>query len=258
MTDNSYYWENKQNRAVKAVEHVKDMDKRYKNEIKDSIKRTTLCDGSMQTEGQSDYEITLCDLDSVSAVLQASGKTCVLNFASYKHPGGMYIQGSRAQEECLCHESTLYNVLKEQVDYYEYNNSNLNRALYFNRALYSPNIIFERDGIAKKADVLTCAAPNYSAASKYCKVDRKTNSRALRGRIHFIMSHLSDKDLDTIILGAFGCGVFGQDPNEVAEIFLDEINKTFHSNRKTKFVFAVIDATSDNYKAFDKFINRKN
>ena len=253
----NYYWENKNSRATKAVEHVTEMEEKYKLEIEESIKNTEICDGSKLTEGPSEYDIELWDTDSVSAVLKSTGKTCVLNFASYKQPGGMYLQGSRAQEECLCHESTLYNVLKSQTLYYEYNNHNLNKALYFNRALYSPNIIFERDGDVKKADVLTCAAPNFTAANKYCGIDEKINSRYIRSRISFLLSHLSDKDLDTIVLGAFGCGVFGQDPVEVATIFIEEIEKVFHSNRKTKFVFAVIDANSDNYAAFDKIINNR-
>jgi len=257
MSNNSYYWENKNARAKSALAHVEDMENRYKNEIANSVNGTIVCDGSTNSEGPSDYEIELIDIDSVSAVLNANGKTCVLNFASYKHPGGMYLNGSRAQEECLCHESTLYNVLKTQKKYYEYNNSNLNRSMYFNRGLYSPDIIFERDGNIKKADVLTCAAPNFSAASKYGLIDAKANSRYIRSRIEFLLSHLSDKDLDTIILGAFGCGVFGQDPTEVATIFLDTIPKVFHSNKKTKFVFAVIDANSNNYEAFNKVINNR-
>lgn len=258
MSNNSHYWVGKHARAETAKEHVTDMSNRYSKEIDYSASNTIVYDSIKSTVGSAEYEIELVPLDSVSAVLQTTGKTCVLNFASYKYPGGMYLQGSKAQEECLCHESTLYNVLVSQSSYYEYNNQNLNRALYQNRALYSPNIIFERDGVTKTADVITCAAPNYSTASYYYNVDKKTNSKHLRSRIRFILSCLSDKDLDTIVLGAFGCGVFGQDPTEVASIFIEEIKNVFHSNRKTKFVFAIIDANSDNYQLFSKVIRREN
>lgn len=252
MANNSYYWENKQSRAVKATKHIEDMDKKYKKEIEDSIRRTEIYDGFKPTEGQSNCEIKLCDLDSVSAVLKSSGKTCVLNFASYKHPGGMFLKGSKAQEECLCHESTLYNVLKEFSEYYEYNKQNLNKALYLDRALYSSGIIFERNGVIKEADVLTCASPNFSAASKYCNVSKTENSRVLRQRIRFVLSILDQKELDTIILGAYGCGVFGQDPEEVATIFVEEIQNIL--NRDVKVVFAVIDKDSPNYRAFEKVL----
>ena len=88
-------------------------------------------------------KIEVVDMDSVSAIFQyAENNTAVLNFASYKNPGGMFVNGSKAQEECLCHESFLYNVLKENQNYYNWNNQHKNRALYLNRALYSPNIKF--------------------------------------------------------------------------------------------------------------------
>ena len=64
-------------------------------------------------------------------------KIAVLNFASYKNPGGMFLQGSFAQEESLCHRSTLYNVLSEYFPLeYRYNNANLNKGLYDHFAIY--------------------------------------------------------------------------------------------------------------------------
>ena len=91
--------------------------------------------------------VIIAPTDTVSAIFQYTseqdGKIAALNFASYKHPGGMFIKGSSAQEESLCHASFLYNVLKEFEDsYYKENRKNLNRSLYTNKALYSPNIKF--------------------------------------------------------------------------------------------------------------------
>ena len=118
-------------------------------------------------------DITLIDIDSVSAILKYSSfntKSAVLNFASYKHPGGLFLQGSNAQEESLCHESFLYNVLKEyELEYYTWNREHLNKALYLNRALYSPDVIFERGEYRSKCDVITCAAPNFGTNSRYNK-----------------------------------------------------------------------------------------
>ena len=61
--------------------------------------------------------------DSVEAIMNYSqGKTAVLNFASYKEPGGGFMAGSQAQEESFCHESFLYNVLRQFQYYYDWNN----------------------------------------------------------------------------------------------------------------------------------------
>ena len=54
--------------------------------------------------------------------------------------------------------------------------------------------------------------------------------------------------VEVLILGAYGCGVFGQDPEEVAAIFKDELEMfTFK-----EAVFAIIKSDRDNnYEAFE-------
>lgn len=82
----------------------------------------------------------LKDQDSVSCLfgLIDRSKTAILNYASYKHPGGYFLGGSSAQEEALCHESNLYPILLAFDDtYYAWNRQRLNRALYLDRAIYS-------------------------------------------------------------------------------------------------------------------------
>jgi len=175
-------------------------------------------------------EIVVWDVDSVSAALnerfkEGSGKICILNFASYKNPGGRFIDGSFAQEEALCHASNLYNVLGAFNAYYEENRKKLNKGMYLNRAIYSPEVLFFADNIHLPIplDVLTCAAPNFSVAQRYGNFTKEENSEALRSRIRFILSIMSENQVDTAILGAFGCGVFAQDPYEVATVFKEEL-----------------------------------
>lgn len=99
--------------------------------------------GDTETTETAKPVIIVDKLDSVkSAIQHRDGKTAVLNFASYKNPGGKFMEGSSAQEECLCHASTLYNVLKQFPVYYQWNRVHNNRALYTNRALYSEDVIF--------------------------------------------------------------------------------------------------------------------
>lgn len=249
MGYNSRYFVNKDERAKQAKEHTERMERLYKKEIKRSIVNSKIYDGYPAYEPLT---ISVVDEDSVSAILNHHyGKTAVLNFASFKNPGGMFLNGSKAQEECLCHESFLYNVLSELQDYYDKNKTMLNKSLYQDRLIYSPDVLFEKADEKVFCDVITCAAPNKTAAQKYCSVTDEQNYRALRERIEFVCAVLADQHVETAILGAFGCGVFGQDATEVAKLFQMSL-ENYPGNLK-RVVFA-IPGTMDkaNLNAFKK------
>ncbi len=175
-------------------------------------------------------------------------KVAVLNFASYRHAGGGFLNGSKAQEEAICHASFLYNVLREFPDYYEWNEANYNMGLYMNRALYSPNIFFFYDGDRNHmiADVITCAAPNRSVLLKDGRFSEKDNEVALKDRIRFIRDICDNESVDILIAGAFGCGVFAQNPEVVASCF----KECFSDTKVKKVIFAV--PADRNYPPFEK------
>ena len=250
-------WNNKANRSKKAKKHTISMKERYSDKISDCIANTKVCDDLdeyLLPNVSKNTNISVEAIDSVGAIMKYAknvpSNIAVLNFASYKHPGGMFMEGSIAQEEALCHESFLYNVLSECPSYYDYNKHYLNRALYKNRALYSPDIIFERDNTSVCCDVITCAAPNKAAAQKYQNVSDEENAKVLRSRIDFILKIAADNKIDTLILGAFGSGVFGQNAKEVANIFKDLLENKY-SNIFGRVVFAV-PSGNGNLEAFQK------
>lgn len=246
------YWIDKKQRAFIARQHTDQMQEKYAEQIEQAVQHTKIYEGEAdvkETERKT-LQCSVEDLDSVRAVMKYGGSRCaVLNFASYKNPGGMFINGSIAQEECLCHALYLYNVLRQfQHIYYDQNKTRLNKTLYTNKALYTPDVMFF-DGEKKvQCDVITCAAPNISAGRKYQNVPDSVNTEALRSRIQFVLDIAKDNQVDTLILGAFGCGVFGQDAAEVARIFKEYLTTT-HSCFD-RVVFAVPDGTNSNYKAF--------
>jgi len=162
---------------------------------------------------------TVIQTDSVSALFKASGKICVLNFADYVKPGGRYMLGDCAQEEFLCSESTLYEVLSRFQKYYEWNEQNKNHALYMDRAIYSPDIVFHRGDTGVVADVLSVAAPRWKVAGRYKMATEEDNVNALKSRFRFISEILAEHNVETFIGGAWGCGVFGQDPEMIAMLF---------------------------------------
>jgi uncharacterized protein (TIGR02452 family) len=263
--DKSQYWTNKKARAEVAKKHTQEMRERFAKEIEYSVSTSTVYSDDIHTYAiefdAKNIEVELLNTDSVTAIFKNNNAhVAVLNFASYKKAGGMFIEGSKAQEECLCHASTLYNVLKSIPTYYAWNEMHKNKALYENRAIYSKDIVFFENSEDNNSplstfcfcDVITCAAPNLSAAQKYCNVSEEENREALKSRIHFIFNIAAREGVENLILGAYGCGVFGQNPEEVAEIFAKEIKiaETEKSNLK-KIIFAIPGA-DDNYNAFKK------
>ena len=241
-------WQNKAERAANARAHKTEMELKFSQEIKYSVDNTTIIPENspilqeIRPKGFTPKYI-VDNLTSTEAGFRYhNGSTTILNFASFKHPGGMFLEGSAAQEEALCHDSILYNVLsdKKLSSYYINNRKNTNNALYFNRALFSKNILFLKEDkkkiysiednsidysiyIKQKFNVLTCAAPNYKAAKKM-GVSANENSQVLKSRVQFILSSADYFETKTLILGAWGCGVFGQSAEEVAELFYQELD----------------------------------
>lgn len=243
------YRSRKDELAKKAVIHTKEMSKKYKSEIALSIENTKFYDGQPILETSGDLpKIEVVDLDSVSAIHRYSSENmAVLNFASYKFPGGGFMRGSSAQEEALCQHSYLYNVISEfDSTVYEWNRNNLNKGMYLNRGLYSPDIIFDDK---TKCSVITVPAPNKSVMLKYGNFTEEENAKALLHRIKLVVDIAEENNVKTLILGAFGCGVFKQDPFEVATLF----KKVLRGSSFEKVVFAI--PRGANYNAFKEIFN---
>lgn len=97
--------------------------------------------------------------------------------------------------------------------------------------------------------MITCAAPNKASAQKYCHVSNAENHDVLESRIRFVLSIAEHEQVDTLILGAFGSGVFGQNGTEVAEIFKKLLTEEFWTFEK--IIFAIPnDTRNGNYQKF--------
>lgn len=230
MTPN--YWKNKDDRRQKAINWKNKMNRQCEDSITYSVENSIIYDDQSidrTTENGTETEFYFENMTSVAAIFkmrsQFQGKTAVLNFASYKNPGGMFLNGSSAQEESLCHSSTLYNVLSQFNDRFYYpNRKRLNRSLYSDNLIYSPEILFFLAGEKTTCDVITCAAPNKAAAQKYHNVSGRENYEVLQSRIAHIIAAAKDQKVKNLIIGAFGCGVFGNDAREVGHVFSEELS----------------------------------
>ena len=143
-------------------------------------------------------------------------KICVLNFADAKKKGGGYLNGRNAQEECLCRQTLLYPTLDYSSMYSLYKSQ---KDLYTADFMtYSPNVKVIRDNnnqlLSSWFDINIISTP---------AVDNRDNiknaNKIMERRIRKIIKLAAFKGNQVLILGAFGCGVFNNDTQEVAKIF---------------------------------------
>lgn len=248
-------WSGKESRAEVASSHVKEMDRLYRDETFHSIATSKVYFKDADTDGniaRVTMKVTLDKLDSVKAVFKYAeeGKVCILNFASYKNPGGGFVSGAMAQEEALCHSSNLYNILNSNYledSFYIGNRKNLNFGMYNSNLIFTPSVLFIKDDYEVRCNVITCAAPNRGVVERYrpellCEVDK-----AMKDRVDHILYSAYDNEVDTLILGAFGCGVFKNDATVVARIFKEFLDGKY-KDAFSRVIFAIPD--DKNYNKF--------
>jgi uncharacterized protein (TIGR02452 family) len=152
------------------------------------------------------------------------GHLGALNFASAKNPGGGFLGGAQAQEEALARSSALYPCLLTQPAYYERNRANRS-CLYLDLAIYSPSVPFFRTDAGQLyvppslCSVITSPAPNAGAVATNQPGDLPLIAPTLRRRSEQVLAIAAAEKIDRLILGAWGCGVFRNDPALVAATF---------------------------------------
>lgn len=179
--------------------------------------------------------------------LSGAGRIAVLNFASARNPGGGYVGGARAQEEDLCRTALLYPCLLQAPDYYAAHRASSD-LLYSDRVIWSPDVPVHRgdDGrlLAEPYPVsfLTCAAPNAGEVLRRDPGAGDTVRRTLYRRAERVLAVAAHHGARRLILGAWGCGVFRNDPNDVAGAFHSHLTGDgAFSSAFERVVFAVWD-----------------
>jgi uncharacterized protein (TIGR02452 family) len=168
-----------------------------------------------------------------------------LNFASARRPGGGYRSGAQAQEESLARSSALVACLERTEDYYRFHNIQRD-ARYSDRVIYSPAVpVFRNDDgtlLEQPYHVafLTAAAPNVSAINDQQHLAEVP--AILRQRATAVLSVAHRHAHRRLVLGAWGCGVFGNDPSTVANVFAELLGRGGpFGGQFSHVVFAVLD-----------------
>jgi uncharacterized protein (TIGR02452 family) len=183
--------------------------------------------------------------------------TLCLNFASAKNPGGGFLGGSQAQEESLDRSSALYPCISQMDEMYTYNR-NLKTCFYSDYMIYSPRVpVFRSDDCAllknpHLVSILTAPAVNAGVVREREPQQVKMIEPVMLERIRYILSVAAKHGERAIILGAYGCGVFRNNPSDVAKMFkrvlIDEDYQTLFDH----IVFAILDKT-DEKRVFNLF-----
>ena len=198
-------------------------------------------------------------------------KIAVLNFASATNPGGGVTNGSSAQEESLCRCSTLYPVLSSQYlfkNFYLPNRKEHN-PLHNDVVIYSPEIIICKsdDEVNKrlnreefvKVDVISAAAPNLRERPSNIFNYDGHNSISISNKdlydIHVsrgkqIIEVALHNNIEILVLGAFGCGAFKNNPTIVAEAYKELMKEYAKYFDEIEFAIYCREYDKENYYIF--------
>ncbi|MBT2896716.1 TIGR02452 family protein [Streptomyces sp. McG3] len=154
----------------------------------------------------------------------APGRVAVLSYASARNPGGGYLNGAQAQEEALCRGSALHATLLRAPDYYAHHRAERS-AFYTDRVIHSPGVPVFRDDRGAFLDApysvgfLTSPAPNAGVIRRQNPEEAHRVPAALASRAERVLEVAAVRGYRRLVLGAWGCGVFQNDPAQVAEAF---------------------------------------
>jgi uncharacterized protein (TIGR02452 family) len=161
---------------------------------------------------------------SLEAAHRVGGRVAVLNFASARNPGGGYLNGAQAQEEALCRASALYTCLLRAREFYDHHRAHRD-PFYTDRVIHSPAVPVFRDDRGRLLDepytagFLTSAAPNAGVVLRTAPERAAELPAALAVRAERVLETAVAHGYRRLVLGAWGCGVFRNDPAEVAGAF---------------------------------------
>ncbi|WP_329128829.1 TIGR02452 family protein [Streptomyces sp. NBC_01476] len=192
------------------------------------------------------------------------GPVAVLNFASARNPGGGYVNGAQAQEEALYRASALHPCLLRAPEFYAHHRAHRS-AFYSDRVIHSPAVPVFRDDrgalleVPFRAGFLTSPAPNAGVIARTMPERVAEIGPALDARAERVLEVAAAVDTGgessrpaagggyrRLVLGAWGCGVFRNDPARVAAAFAALLTGNGRFARAVdEVVFAVLDGQPD-------------
>ena len=201
----------------------------------------------------------------------------VHNFASATNPGGGVVNGAGAQEECLCRCSNLYFCLNtpDMWGMFYTPHRAAHDPIHNDDIIYTPDIVVfktdtDRPELMERddwyiVDVITCAAPNLreTPCNRYNSGDGtravKPRNRELQviheKRLRRILDSAVMNHADTVILGAFGCGAFCNEPQVVATAAANVVRDYMYAFKNIEFAVYCRPSDDSNYRVFNSVLS---
>ncbi|AYB30000.1 TIGR02452 family protein [Chryseolinea soli] len=250
------YYINRQGNTIELADTVRKSVANtifYKTDTLAALVKNATSQASRET-----YNVSVTKESTIACLIRIAetnaNRIGLLNFASAKNPGGGFLGGSQAQEESLARSSTLYASLTAHDEFYK-TNKNARPAFYADNLLYSPGVAFFKDDAGNyldaviQADVITMPAVNKSAITSIDESIEKEIDKVMKQRIRYVLAVAEKNQMDTLILGAWGCGVFRNKPADVANYFSQVLQES-PSYRIPKLIFAIIGSDEQALTAF--------
>ncbi|MDR4016860.1 MAG: TIGR02452 family protein [Eggerthellaceae bacterium] len=233
----------KEERAAQAAKHLSFVKGVFAKETESSIQTATIYEDGEARAAQlpepkaEATETAVTTAFAVSALHDASGKVTLVDAASFTRPGGAYEDGAFGPEQVLCSESNLYPILQGiKPAYHSKNHGYACGQLFTDRAAFLKDVVFNREGSMRTANVIVVPEPNRARALENHRSERECDA-CLANRIETLLNIAALQETETLIVGAFGCGRQGFPPAQVIEQFQSWIDT--HQGAIPKIVFAV-------------------
>lgn len=237
--------------------------------VKLSVNQQSVIPETVEIIPMADKQKAGCVIVSAKRTFEAAsayeGKNvAVLNFASPYAPAGYGHKATCTQEECLCRESTLYACISSERPMEQFYGRHKDLGPMANAdMIYTPRVtVFKsRDKIPVmtnpedwfSVDVITMAAPNISTVKN---PDEQELLGMFETRFTRMMLEAAANDVDVLILGAFGCGAFGNDPAIVATAAARVLEKYRGMFETVEFAIHESGRKKTNYRMFRLVLDR--
>ena len=244
--DGCYFVEEKEVKLPVSYTQIKEM-KLYTSE---QVVRLS----KQEISGNKPVRITLRNRDTLEAAFElhqhrkdTENPVLVLNFANPHRPGGGIRSKPGTQEEHLCVKTTLLCSLETEEAWPFYQtNLDCGTQAQTDTILISPNtMVIRNPDLSLREDPFPIAVMTVSApiASRMEQEELPNLENILRDRIRGMLRAAAAEGYTRLVLGAWGCGNFGNDPELVARLFHENLTGNFE-----EVTMAVFDNSEDQYR----------